>query len=123
MSARSFNLFGTAKRFGNVTIDRVALDGAPHGVHIVSVKLHRNEVVVIDTIKGLVKVSNCGWVTPTTHKAINNALSQAGAPFSVYAKKGMTLLHDSRDNSSKPLVNNEWLRFREPYGANVTWAA
>lgn len=109
MSARNFTMFGTAKRFGNVTINRY--DDIVKGGRFISVLLHGNEVVLVDRLKGLVKVSNCGWVTPTTHKAINNALSQIGANFGVYAKKGVTMIYDESGSQNKPLVNGQWLRF------------
>jgi len=107
MSARNFDLNGTARRFGNVTIER--LNG------LTKVLLHGNNVVEIDHAKRLVKVSNCGWVTPTTHSAIKTALSQLPDTLEiqcVWSNKGTSMVHFADDNKpSRPLVNGETFKF------------
>ncbi len=102
MSANSFNVLGTASRFGNVTIGR--------NDNFVRVFLHGNEVVTIDNAKRQVKLSNCGWVTPTTHKTINNALKQIGVNLSVASYRGITLVHEGT-KAPRQLVNGETFKF------------
>jgi len=107
MSARNFTLFGTAKRFGNVTIQR------SDDKRMISVLLHGNEVLTLDTVKGLMRISNCGWCTPTTHNAINTALSQIeNSPVSrVYASKGKSIVYFNDDTMQAiPLVNGTWFK-------------
>lgn len=97
MSARSFELNGRRKRFGNVTVKR--------GCETTKVYLHGNLVCDINRQERYVKLSNCGWATRTTNTAINNVLSSLGSTARVYLVKGVTMLEYGTAN--RPLVNGE----------------
>jgi hypothetical protein len=101
MSANTFKIDSTASRFGNVTIERTKGQTA--------VKLHGNAVIIIDHIMSEVILSNCGWVTPTTHKVINNALNQLGlGHVNVRGEKGHTWIYGV--NMANKLVNGTRLK-------------
>ena len=101
MSAINFELFTNRKSFGNVQIVKTFNE--------ISVLLHGNNVFTYNTKINTVKLSNCGWVTRTTHKAINNALGQIKAPVHVCQRKGETVLCFHKNNMQRPLVNDEVL--------------
>lgn len=67
MSAKSFEMFGTKRRFGNVTVFET--DG------VRTVRLHQTDIVVCD-VDGCVTLNSGGYKTMTTKTAINTALSQ-----------------------------------------------
>jgi hypothetical protein len=95
MSARSFELFGTKKRFGNVTIDRADISGT--GLTYIGVILHKTRVVRLifkDSVPVAVSLTNGGWPTPTTVTAINTALELAGlnGVLRAYNRRGCTFL-------------------------------
>lgn len=107
MSARTFDLLGTRTRFGNVVVNRY--DPMGNGMRFISVRLHGNEVALVDRLKGLVRLSTCGWVTPTTFKTINSTLSQLDASFRVGTKQGNVELRG--DNGIQDFKDNEWYRY------------
>lgn len=74
MSARSFTL--DKKRQGIITVNR---DGQN-----LEVLLHGNKIV--DVKGNEVTLSDCGWQTTTTKRAINRFLSQIAGKRSVYQK-------------------------------------
>lgn len=108
MSARTFDIFGTKKAFGNVHVEKLT-DLKNH--RLTNVLLHGNLVASINHSTGWVMLSNCGWATPTTHTAINNALRQINAPLSVHMIKGVTMVRFNDQQTSKPLVNGEKFSF------------
>lgn len=68
MSARSFEINGSKKSFGNVKIEK---DGI-----FTRIRLHQTVVVELNTAKNTVTLNSGGWLTVTTKTAINNALRQ-----------------------------------------------
>lgn len=89
MSAKSFELYGTRKRFGNVDVERTA-DG-------ISVYLWGNRVFKLNALNSTITISSCGWQTPTTKTAINNALDQAGIKGGIYQKNYRWFYHWGND--------------------------
>ncbi len=85
MSARSFELFGTRKRFGNVTIEK--------DKDTVYVILHSTIVVEYNRRSGDIRLNNGGWYTVTTKTCINEALRQLKYPGRVYQEKGEWYLY------------------------------
>lgn len=91
MSARSFEVFGTKRRFGNVTVQRDSMIGtfAQNEGGYIAVILHSTAVATlrgIGTENQTVTLSSGGWRTTTTKSCINNALRQ------VYDRGGLNLV-------------------------------
>lgn len=86
MSARNFEINGTKKRFGNVTIER-------EGIYT-RVILHKTCVVELNNMSNIVTLNTGGWNTVTTKATINNAMKQIAGLESVqvFQRKGQWLV-------------------------------
>ena len=101
MSARSFDLFGTRTKFGNIRVDRSS--------EAIDVYLHNNHIARVKLSQGLVLLSAAGWYTPTTKTAINNVLSQIKANFRVKQVKGDWFIVGQY--GKQEFKSNEWYRY------------
>ncbi len=105
MSARSFDLFGTRKRFGTVTIIKDPIN--------IYVKLHRTIVVLYNKDTTEIVLNSGGWQTVTTKTCINQALIQLKNKARVYQEKGEWFLftRDEKipfyDGMIIPIYNNQ----------------
>lgn len=88
MSAKTFDISGNKKNFGNVKIKKTGLY-----THVI---LHDTPVVSLNQLSNIVTLNSGGWKTPTTRTAINTALRQINGfeKVSVVQKKGEWLVLD-----------------------------
>lgn len=77
MSAKNFEINGTRKRFGSITI-RNEVKKAPHCLPqpYTVVQLYDTDVVTLQNVNNIITLNSGGWQTVTTKQAMNHAIRQ-----------------------------------------------